>query len=377
MNTLKLCFMAVFMFLSSLETSAQSDSLIDIFITPEDLIPGEMPKDAQNIHGGKLKTAQGILKVLCVFVRFNGDNVATDNWPNPSVLPSWAENIVDAEIPQNQIYSNLNVSNFFDRSSGGDGDGNLGAFQVIGDVIYITTNYPETHYFGNLYAVNEEIFDRLDDVVDYSDYDNWTFVKRGEYFNHDYAPDGIVDHIFVFHRNFHGGNQYGGYSHIDVSNKLTNDNISITSSSGSTHFNYKNMNCPDAAFGPGHEYGHYLFGGTQVTGHIDGRDWQAWKNWTYNNNLNGWTNYGRVNPFTLMCTGSTGYMSAYEKYRLGWLNPTIIETNTSYINLEDTHVKSKAILIPLEYYAGSSNLKQYYLNRKLSLYMIMPVPTRL
>lgn len=88
MNTLKFCFMVVFMFVSSLEISAQSDSLIDIFTAPEDLMPGEMPKDAQNIHGGKLKTAQGVLKVLCVFVRFNGDNEVTDDWPNPSVLPS-------------------------------------------------------------------------------------------------------------------------------------------------------------------------------------------------------------------------------------------------------------------------------------------------
>lgn len=94
-------------------------------------------------------------------------------------------------------------------------------------------------------------------------------MKDGEYFNHELLPDGIADQIFIFHRQPHPLG-YGGYLGLENLYLSTNEGVFITSSSGTTHFNYKNMNFPDAAFGPGHEYGHYLFGGSQVTVNFDG-----------------------------------------------------------------------------------------------------------
>lgn len=67
---------------------------------------------------------------------------------------------------------------FFDRSSGGDGTGNLGAFQVIGDIYYVTTNHNRSYYSNNG-QVNYEVLQKLDHPdsfnVDFRKYDNWTF----------------------------------------------------------------------------------------------------------------------------------------------------------------------------------------------------------
>lgn len=44
----------------------------------------------------------------------------------------------------------MNLSDFFDRFSGGDGNGNVGQFHVIGDVVYVTTKQNQSYYTYDL-----------------------------------------------------------------------------------------------------------------------------------------------------------------------------------------------------------------------------------
>jgi hypothetical protein len=90
-------------------------------------------------RGGQEKTASGTLRILVVFVRYLDDTLNTPTWPDYNVLPSWAQTFVDPAIPANNIFTSKNLSDFFDRSSGGNGNGTLGSFHLIGDVVYVTT----------------------------------------------------------------------------------------------------------------------------------------------------------------------------------------------------------------------------------------------
>jgi len=61
-----------------------------------------------------------------------------------------------------------------------------------------------------------------------------------------------------------------------------------------------------------------------------------------------------------MCAINAGWMSAYERYRLGWLNPIIVESSNSNVTFKDTHLKNESVLIPLRYDLNGV-LKEFYL----------------
>lgn len=310
---------------------------------------GQYPKQNLMPRGGIEKTASGTLRVLVIFVRYSDDTINTTTWPNYRVLPTWAQSFVNQDIPSNNIYTALNLSDYFDRASGGDGNGNLGVFKVVGDVVYVTTLHNKNYYTSDTQVFNE-IFQTLDNPagsynLDFSLYDNWEFMKNGTNYSHEFKPnvgDGKVDHIFVMNRD-EGRDGYAAEKSLGQVNFPTNDQVSITSTCGSRLFYLKNSITPYANGGPAHEYCHYLFGGTQSTGHFDGFNYRPTE----------FGNRGRINKFALMCAVSAGHMNAFEKYRLGWLDPYILTGNTEY-NLKDTHVKNEAILIPIgDPYRGS------------------------
>ena len=159
--------------------------------------------------------------------------------------------------------------------------------------------------------------------INFKLYDNWEFMKNNTLYNHEYKPgigDGKADHIFIFNRD-KSRNGYSAEKTLASVNFTSNDGVTISSYSGSRAFGLKNSITPDAVGGPAHEYCHYLFGGTQTTGHFDGNNYYLYQT----------GNQGRINQFALMCAVNAGWMSAYERYRLGWLNPFIVES--SNINL--------------------------------------------
>jgi|GEM_PF-1464420 len=309
-------------------------------------------------RGGREKTVNGTVRTLVVFLRFQDDISSGSYWPDYTVLPAWAQTIVDSQIPTNHIYQNLNISNFFDRASGGDGNGNPGAFQMIGDVYYVTTNHPYSYYNGDLKQVNLEVLQTLDGMgVNFSLYDNWSFEKNGQPFVHQNTPDTYLDFMFMIYRmDIHSyyrpsaGNGPGGVKGIDLPGNYTSTSgVIISPTSGSVIWGARDYLGPFISasyteYGPAHEYCHYVFGGDQVTGHFDGRG----------------GNVGGIQFFGLMVTSQPGDMSAYERYRAGWLNPQVITSNTNVITIPDTHVKNNAVMIPLRYDA-SNNIVEHFL----------------
>ncbi len=327
---------------------------------------GTLPSATAVMRGGREITTQGTLRVLVVFVRFKDDVANTATWPDYNVLPSWASTFVDPQIPANNIYSSLNMSNFFDRASGGDGNGNLGTFRIIGDVYYVTTDENRSYYNESYSAVNEHILTKLNPIVNYANYDNWKFIKNGEFYNHENVPDGKVDYIFMMWR---GVSPYSE-GNLGVQNlfaNLTLDGKTISNSCGSTQFRYAFIRTSDgvdrsiggtyndnylSTLTPAHEYTHYIFGGDNTTGHIDGR---------FVHRVPPIQNIGNVAFFSFMTSTSASSFSAYERYRAGWLNPDIYESNNaSNVILQDTHIKNKAVMLPIRRDVNNE-IREYFL----------------
>jgi len=246
----------------------------------------------------------------------------------------------------------------FDRSSGGDGQGTLGDFQVIGDVYYVTTDNPRSSYTDGeaVYHVLEKLDDPSGSYnIDFRLYDNWEFMKGNVYYTHEYRPfnpytgtggDGELDHVFIiFRQPSRLIPTAGGYMPMSISSNFTsNESVLVNANSGSAHFNFKGEGpYPQRrgiVFGPAHEYGHFLLG----RGHFDSQ---------------GGLTQGNVQFFSMMVTSGTGHVSAHERYRLGWLEPDLRDYNQSSYSLEDTHKDNTALMIPIRY--SGSDLKEYFL----------------
>jgi len=361
-----LTFFIVFIFIVFNEIQAQdifsSTPIYDVQTVTESIYPETnlMPR------GGQEKTASGILKILVIFVRYKDDTENTASWPNFNTLPSWAQTFVNTTIPSNNIFTPKNLSDFFDRSSGGNGSGTLGSFHVIGDVVYVTTLKNKNEYtfgWGGDTEVFEEVLETLDDPegdfdINFKMYDNWEFKKSNTLYNHEYKPDlgdGEVDHIYIINRS-ESRSGVGAEKTLEFVNYPTNDGVVINAYSGSRIFGIKDLTTPRAVGGPAHEYCHYLFGGNQCTGHFDGYSYVG----AWNPCLPFQRNRGYVYSFALMCAVNAGWMNAYERYRLGWLNPYVVKANVTGRILKDTYIYNDAILIPLrDPYKGS--WKEFYL----------------
>jgi hypothetical protein len=314
-------------------------------------ISTDMPKN------GISKTAKDTLRVLVIFIRYKDDSTTTTNWPSLSTLPSWAQTIVDTSIPSNHIFTPLNLSDFFDRSSGGDGNGTLGKFHMIGDVYYVTTRYNKSAYPQHGYAVYEALR-QLDSAagpyhVDFRRYDHWKFRNGNVDYNHTYysgVADSLVDHVFAVFKDVSGAT-YGGYADLYLPTDFTsNEGVKVKSNAGSTSFNAQNSITPGAVTGFSHEYCHNLFKMDQTEGHWDGRSYTGWTN-----------NEGRLNSFALMCAINNGWMCALERYKLGWLDPTVLTNTDSSFVLEDTYIKNKALLLPMRYQNSTGWPLEYFL----------------
>jgi len=369
---MKKVFILVLIFAANY-TFAQQGGLYDSTFSA----PGKMPSLSANLtnapvgvtgirRAGKEITAQGTLRVLVIFIRFKDDIENTPTWPDYRVLPDWAKNIVNSQVPSNGIYTPGNMSDFFDRASGGNGNGDLGSFRMIGDVYYETTLHNFSYYsYGDLKngimydSVNAEIFSKIDSKVNYADYDNWQFMVNVEYYNHSYKPnvgDGEIDYIFIFYRDkYYYNTDYAGFKGFDLSINFKKDGKSFDKFyGGATQFGYKNRGFEKTTITiPAHEYAHNIFSGGSTTGHIDGRV-------VYGTQLN----IGNIAHYGLMLSngGENSFPSAYERYRAGWRNPTVVTTNQSSLYLKDTHIKHQAFLIPLRYNPNNPNdIIEYYL----------------
>lgn len=316
------------------------------------------------VQGGKNITASGILKIPIVFVRFADDNATTSHWPTADELPSWAENFVDSQVPSNGVFNYNNLTKFYDLSSGGNCNGTLGAFHVVGDVYFI--DLPNNRsYYSNDGAVSIAALNILDDPsgpfnVDFRKYDNWEFKVGGKYYDHDYRPfnpvsgvsaDNKLDFMLIYWKakSKSMNSDVGGVASLGVGySTQTKDGISISSSMGVLGFKAETFGIEHTIWITAHEIGHHQFGitGFNTGSHFNGRA----------------DRYGNIQRFGLMTRSEGHQFSAYERYRLGWLDPIVVSGNSSSTILNETHKSNtnNAVIIPLLYDA-SGRMTEYFL----------------
>lgn len=329
------------------------------------VIPTRMIESSGIIRGGMEITAQGILKVPIVFVRFAGDNAISPGglWSDPNVLPTQFANLLDQSIPIGNIYTNNNLSKYYDLFSGGNGLGVAGEFQVIGDVFYVTVSKSYNQYSTDG-EIAEEVINILDGLIDFRQYDNWRFKVNNEFYNHQYVPfnpktgtsaDGKLDCMVIFSRlgTKTPNDDVGGIASLGGIGTLIKDGITINNRCGVTGFNAHKRWPENIMAIISHELGHYQFGmiGGNDGSHFDGR---YLTDTSYN--------YGNLHSFSLMTRYGCHHFNAYEKYRLGWLDPQIITSNMSYVELNETFLGSNnnSILIPVRY-DNDGKLKEFFL----------------
>ena len=154
---------------------------------------------------GEYITSTGELRVLVIFVRFLGDNNTTDKWPNPDILPDWAQNFVDPTFSLTGDYYPGCVSDYFYKNS-------YGNLHITGDIYYVTTDYNEDYYHNYTLSHGEnatrglvemEALDKLDNApynVNFANYDNWNRVSNYTIYP---GTDNKVDMIWFITRNLH------------------------------------------------------------------------------------------------------------------------------------------------------------------------------
>ena len=280
-----------------------------------------------------------------LFICFADDNETTTIWPNPAVLPTWAQNFVNTTYSSSGNYYSETVSKYFYQNS-------YGNLHVIGNVYYITTNYAETYY--HQYAsshgdeatrglIEMEALDKLDNPpynVDFSTYDNWN--RRGDYDIVSTGTDNQVDMIWFMTRNLHDDNLPSGQAKFGTGRAVldcpthSRDGKTIKGGgdpagwpgSGITMFAphmYAAVNPSGEPLGSGtivnhvaHEMTHYFFG----RGHFADIPYSITAN-RYGSSLKTYVG------------GWRSVYSGYEKWRLGWMQPKIIASNQDNCVLYD------------------------------------------
>lgn len=302
-----------------------------------DIISQTVQSTSSTIHyGGEYITSTGVLRVLVIFLRFAGDTETSANWPNPAILSEWAQHFVDtANSPTGNYYQGT-ISQYFYQNS-------YGKLHIIGDVYYVTTDSSEDYFHRYAYSHNghearsiieTEIFNKLDSPpynVDFRLYDHWTF---GNY-NHSNSPDAVLDMCWLITRNIHFNINARfdiGWAELDCPT-LSKDGIIIqTGFPGSgigifeDHINRPvNASVPPWGRYPivnqvAHEMTHYFFGYNHFA------DMSLYLDMTHRRTSSSLRYYAG---------GWEGVYSGYEKWRLGWLQPTTITANSDNVALWD------------------------------------------
>ena len=356
----KISFLLISMFLI-ITINGQEEAIMtspDVITSSTGIIDETMRSPLGFVQDGRDITATGTLKIPIVFVKFANDPVTTPHWPVDSLLPNWAANFVDSDIPINNIYQNNNLSKFYDLSSSGNGNGTLGEFQVIGDIYFVTLNYSRSYY--DYYTredqqVSKDVLDILDDPsgpfnVDFTNYDNWKFKDSAKAYSHIPSPDGILDFMLIYwkEKSISLASNVGGVAGLGFSGTISKDGINIASNNGVRGFKAQDFGLENTLWISAHEIGHFQFG--MINGDVGSH---------FNGRVNG---YGDMQRFALMTTGEGHQLSAYEKLRLGWLDPIVVTANQNNIVINDTHISptNNAVIIPVEY-NSSGYLKEYFL----------------
>ncbi len=198
-------------------------------------------------------------------------------------------------------HGSFNLTHYFEEMS-------LGKFHLIGDPVWVETAHSQEEYRNGSYGrANTDILrERVDSLVDFSRYDEWTL--EGPY-KHSNAPDGQVDMIVMVWRTnifeYLGEASLGYKPGFEVDGKRIEmgfpENIPYPLGSGVT-CEYPYTDSPYQAMQTVvHELSHWLLGGLHP--------------------YNGKTLSGKHAYWGMLCNGlRTGSCAnAYDRERLGWI----------------------------------------------------------
>ncbi len=260
--------------------------------------------------GGRHITSHGTLRILIVFASFPDDETAHPFWPAHQP-PLFMQQFIDPDT-LTRSSSSFNLSHYFREMS-------LGQFNLIGDVLWVEAARSQLEYSNGSYgrANTDIIKDRLDSLVDFSRYDQWTRVS-------DYTtiktPDGIVDMIVMVWRTtlfgYLGEASLGYKPAIPVDGKLIEmgfpESFLVSQGSGVT-CEYPYGDDPQRVMRTMiHELGHWLLGGPHP----------------YSTQLAGKHQY-----WGILCAGErlSSCANAYERERLGWITVPEIEADRDMV----------------------------------------------
>ncbi len=248
--------------------------------------------------GGKYITAHGTLRILIVFASFPDDETPHPFWPAHQP-PFFMRQFIDPDTLTRSTES-FNLTNYFRQMS-------LGQFNLIGDVLWVESARSQNEYRNWPYgrANTDIIKERLDSLVDFAQYDQWT---RIENYNTVNVPDGIVDMIVMVWRTtmymYLGEASLGYMPPIPVDGKLIQmgfpERFDVPQGSGVT-CEYPYADTPALVMRTmAHELGHWLLGGPHPYSTQLASKHQFWG---------------------ILCAGErlSSCANAYERERLGWI----------------------------------------------------------
>jgi M6 family metalloprotease-like protein len=265
--------------------------------------------------GGIYLTAGGVLRILIVFASFPDDETPHPCWPAHQP-PLFMNEFIDADTSVRST-GPFNLTHYFRQMS-------LGRFHVIGETIWTESRYSQETYrlSGSYGHANMDILpDRVDSLVDFSLYDNWT--RRAEY-DHVNVPDGVVDMIIMVWRTTMF--EYLGEASLGYKPALLVDGkrlemgypayLPLPAGSGVT-CEYPYGDGPQQVMRTmAHEVGHWLLGIFHP--------------------YNGTKPDGKFQFWGMLCNGqrTSSCANAYDRERLGWITPQTLAPG-SVVSLDD------------------------------------------
>jgi M6 family metalloprotease-like protein len=302
LNWCRLALLAIICFVTFASTASAQDDRINCGTIFDPNKAGGSASINLSQLGGIYLPASGSVRVLLVFVSFPEDNTVHPYWPAHQPPTEMNQYIDSTETQNSANFSNL--TNYFRQMS-------LGSYKVVGKAVYVNAPhtkawYDATYGFDNRGPVSRDVLQNaVDPIVNFTSYDNWT---RDADYTFRNQPDTIVDMIVMVWRGFQwnllGEASLGGAPDLIADGKTIKFGYPI----GSGVFcSFRDVHWPDKLLQVmSHEIGHWLLGGAHP--------------YSYSVGL-----YAPWAVLGLQFSAGT-CMNTYERERLGWINPTIVDT---------------------------------------------------
>lgn len=314
-------------------------------------LPGESVDLSQ--EGGVYLTANGLLKMLIVFVSFKDDTLPHPYWP-VGQPPYNYDIFIDPSLNTNSAHYN-NFTNYFKQMS-------LGMFKVIGQAVSVKTPQNKAAYLHNYstnryLATKDVLQNAVDPLINFSEYDNWSSTADYTHIN---QPDGNVDMIVMVWRgsNFEG---FSGEASLGGSDPYPPNNNFFSVENGTKSI----------------KTGWGLNQGSGVTANYPYNTWHEWMFKVTSHEIGHWL-LGSYHPYTtnmqkhriwgILSAGATGVCAnSYERERLAWIDPTPITGDVLNSPIQDYINYGTAY----KYHPPSGETNEYYYfenHQKVSIY---------